>query len=97
MKKVIKGILISLLSVLLAAVIVLAANTFWYYPHYKENKGVAQINAENTESINMMSYNLRCISPTDFGKKSWFYRADLIINDIENEKPGIIGFQEATT
>jgi endonuclease/exonuclease/phosphatase family metal-dependent hydrolase len=44
----------------------------------------------------MMSYNLRCISPTDWGKKGWFYRADLIIDDIEEEKPGIIGFQEAT-
>ena len=31
----------------------------------------------------MMSYNLRCISPTDFGKKAWFYRADLVIDDIE--------------
>ena len=44
----------------------------------------------------MMSYNLRCISPTDFGKKAWFYRADLVIKDIEEQKPGIIGFQEAT-
>ena len=96
MKKFLKIFFTGFLSVLLAAVIVLAANTFWYYPHYKDNKSVAQINAENTESIKMMSYNLRCISPTDFGKKSWFYRADLIVDDIENEKPGIIGFQEAT-
>ena len=96
MKKVIKGILISLLSAVLAVVIVLTANTFWFYPHYKENKASVTINAESTENIKMMSYNLRCISPTDFGKKSWFYRADLIIDDIENEKPGIIGFQEAT-
>ena len=96
LKKFLKIFFTGLLSVLLAVVIVLAANTFWYYPHYKDNKSVAQINAENTESIKMMSYNLRCISPTDFGKKSWFYRADLIVDDIENEKPGIIGFQEAT-
>ena len=43
-----------------------------------------------------MSANLRCINPHDTGKKSWFYRADLIIKNIENNKPSIIGFQEAT-
>ena len=96
MKKVLKGILVSLLSAVLAVIIVLTANTFWFYPHYKENKQVVSVDAKNTTNIKMMSYNLRCISPTDFGKKSWFYRADLIVDDIENEKPGIIGFQEAT-
>ncbi len=94
MKK--KKIIISIISVLLTLVIAFGISFVWYYPHYKENKAQVQIDVENNGDIKMMSYNLRCISPTDFGKKSWFYRADLIVDDIENEKPGIIGFQEAT-
>ncbi len=82
--------------VLLVLVIAFTASFVWYYPHYKNSKEQVSIQVETTENIKMMSYNLRCISPTDFGKKSWFYRADLIIDDIEAEKPGIIGFQEAT-
>ncbi len=82
--------------VFLALILAFTASFVWYYPHYRNNKEQVSIQIENTENIKMMSYNLRCISPTDFGKKSWFYRADLIIDDIENEKPGIIGFQEAT-
>ena len=44
----------------------------------------------------MMSCNVRCLTPLDLGKKSWFYRADLLVSDIAGQKPGIIGFQEAT-
>ncbi len=32
----------------------------------------------------------------DLGKKSWFNRAELVLNGIESQKPSIIGFQEAT-
>ena len=96
MKKIIKTVLISLLCLVLAAVIVLAGNTFLFYPYYNDNKQAVEIKVENNGQIKMMSYNLRCISPTDWGKKAWFYRANLVIDDIENEKPGIIGFQEST-
>lgn len=96
MKKTISIIFGGLLAIVLSAVIVLVGNTFMYYPHYKENKKAVEINAESTEEIKMMSYNLRCISPTDWGKKGWFYRADSVISDIAEEKPGIIGFQEST-
>jgi endonuclease/exonuclease/phosphatase family metal-dependent hydrolase len=96
MKKIIKGVLISLLCLVLAAVIVLVGNTFLFYPYYNDNKQAVEIQVENNGEIKMMSYNLRCISPTDWGKKAWFYRANLVIDDIENEKPGIIGFQEST-
>lgn len=96
MKKAILIILGSLVSLVLVAVLVLVGNTFMYYPHYKEQKQEVNIEVENTDSIKMMSYNLRCISPIDWGKKGWFYRADLIIDDIEEQKPGIIGFQEST-
>ena len=96
MKKIIKTVLISLLCLVLAAVIVLVGNTFLFYPYYSNNKQAVEIQVENNGQIKMMSYNLRCISPTDWGKKAWFYRANLVIDDIENEKPGIIGLQEST-
>lgn len=91
-----KKIIISIVSVILALLIAFGVSFVWYYPHYNSNKAQFNVEVENNGSIKMMSYNLRCISPLDFGKKSWFYRADLIIDDIVNEKPGIIGFQEAT-
>ncbi len=96
MKKTILIIISVLLALFLVAVIVLVGNTFMYYPYYNENKKVVEIEVPNPENIKMMSYNLRCISPTDWGKKGWFYRADLIIEDIKEQEPGIIGFQEAT-
>ncbi len=96
MKKIIKGVLISLVCLVLAVAIVLVGNTFLFYPYYNNNKEAVEIQVESNGQIKMMSYNLRCISPTDWGKKAWFYRANLVIDDIENEKPGIIGFQEST-
>ena len=95
MKKTILRILTGLVAIIIIVAINLVGNTFMYYPHYKENKEVVKIKPEE-DNIKMMSYNLRCISPTDWGKKAWFYRANLIIDDIEDEKPGIIGFQEST-
>jgi flagellar basal body-associated protein FliL len=72
MKKIILIITSVILALVLIVAIALAGNTFFYYPHYKENKQEANIKIENTEQIKMMSYNLRCISPTDFGKKRGF-------------------------
>lgn len=95
--KILKKVLIAVIAVLLAVIIAGVGTMFIYYPHYKSNKEVASIK-ENDESgeLRVMSCNLRCLSPTDFGKKSWFYRADLIIKNIEGEYPDIIGFQEST-
>lgn len=95
MKKAIKVIL-CIVAVLLAVVICWGGLMFWHYPHYKEQKRVISASEQSVDEVRVMSCNLRCISPTDLGKKSWFYRADLIIKNIENENPGIIGFQEAT-
>jgi endonuclease/exonuclease/phosphatase family metal-dependent hydrolase len=96
MRKIVVAAISVVLSLVLVVAIVLAGNTFLYYPHYRANKQEASIEIAQTNKITMMSYNLRCISPTDFGKKAWFYRADLVVKDIEEQKPGIIGFQEAT-
>lgn len=96
MKKPLKIILI-IIALLLAFIICWGGLMFWYYPHYKNNKReilIQEIYREN--ELRVMSYNLRCLAPTDLGKKTWFYRADLVIDSIEKEQPGVIGFQEAT-
>ncbi len=92
-----KKIVIAIVSLLLAVVILGVSSMFVYYPHYRQNKQAVTVedNDERGE-LRVMSANLRCISPTDFGKKSWFYRADLIIKNVLAEKPDVIGFQEAT-
>ncbi len=96
MKKFTK-IMIFLISLLLVAILCWGALFFWYYPHFKNSKtevAMQDIYAEN--ELKVMSCNVRCIAPTDLGKKSWFYRADLIVKGIQNNQPGVIGFQEVT-
>jgi endonuclease/exonuclease/phosphatase family metal-dependent hydrolase len=97
MKKGVKIFIIVLVLILVAAAIT-AFLLFRYYPHYKSEKRTVQFTEvkELDEPIRVMSANLRCINPLDTGKKSWFYRADLVVENIENNKPSIIGFQEAT-
>ena len=99
MKKTIKRIALGLVSLILAAVIAGGCIVFGYYPHYRSMKKQYDVSGALTadkDEIRVMSCNLRCINPLDTGKKSWFYRADLIMKNIENAAPGIIGFQEAT-
>ncbi len=96
MKKIFK-VLISIISVILVLAIVYCTAFFWYYPQYQANKKeivIQEIYAEN--ELKLMSCNVRCLAPTDLGKKSWFYRADLIMQGIEKEQAGVIGFQEVT-
>ncbi len=92
----VKTVLLSVLAVLLAVILAACVIFFWYYPHYAMNKQPIEIAVEDTDEIRIMSYNLRCLSPLDLGKKSWYFRADLIMSDIAAQAPGIIGFQEAT-
>ena len=96
MKKAIKWICLSIVALILVAGIAVGAEVFWYYPHLVQNKRELVAAEQSVDEIRVMSCNLRCITPLDPGKKSWFYRADLIVNNIEKENPGIIGFQEAT-
>ncbi len=92
-----KKVIVTIISVILVVALSLCAAFFWYYPHYKKSAReilVNEIYAEN--ELRVMSCNVRCIAPTDLGKRSWFYRADLIITGIERQQPGVIGFQEVT-
>lgn len=90
-------IILATFAVILALVLFWSVCMFWYYPHYKNHKSEILLNENPRENeVRIMSCNLRCLNPLDYGKKSWFYRADLIVKSIEKEQPGIIGFQEAT-
>lgn len=91
-------ILIAVVALLLVLVIAAGCALFIYYPHYRKNEHTAQIadTALERGEVKVMSCNLRCANVMDMGKKSWLYRADLIVKNIESEAPGIIGFQEAT-
>ena len=89
-KKVFLGILAGLLAILLVAVIVLG----WYFPRYLSRKEAVQLQPQG--GVTMISCNVRCLTPLDLGKKSWFDRADLLMQDIAAQAPGIIGFQEVT-
>lgn len=90
-KKVLIGGIASLLILILCATVVLG----WYFPRYLERKEEVSLSPDR-QSITMMSCNLRCLTPLDLGKRSWFYRADLLVDDIAAQAPGIIGFQEST-
>lgn len=91
LKKFLLGFLAGLLAVLLVAIVVLG----WYFPKYLRSRKALSM-APESGHITMMSANVRCLTPLDLGKKSWFYRADLLMEDIASQAPGIIGFQEAT-
>ncbi len=93
MKKVLKITGIVLGALLLAAVVL----TFYQFPYCLKNKEVIQVNytGEGSE-VKVMSFNIRLFTPQDTGKKNWFYRADLVVDTIEKQAPGVIGFQEVT-
>ncbi len=95
MKKFLKVIL-ALICIILAVVIVVGILNAVYYPKYKKSTAQFDISAVQNEDIVVMSSNVRTWSPTDILKKSWFYRADLLVKNIESVKPDIIGFQEVT-
>lgn len=90
-----KRIFLAVLAVILALLLTALVILFWYYPHYKTQQQMITVTPQ--QDIRMMSCNLRCLSPLDLGKRSWFYRANLIMDGIEEQSPGIIGFQEATS
>ena len=91
-RKIAIKILCGLLTLILVAGVVL----FWHFPQYLLKKEAVSIPSDSNGTVTMMSYNLRCLTPLDLGKKSWFYRAELVVDDLQEQAPGIVGFQEAT-
>lgn len=95
------GVLRKVIACVLCAIILLVAVVgaadFCYYPKYKNSTEAFDISQAKADTkINVMSVNVRTWSPTDMGKKSWFYRANLVVKNIASVQPDIIGFQEVT-
>ena len=97
-KSVIKKIVLVLVIALAVFLIGIAIRFYVYYPHFKSHQKAITYTSQpiDADTIRVMSSNVRCMNPTDVGKKSWYYRADLVIRNIENQTPSIIGFQEVT-
>ncbi len=95
MKKTTKRILIGVLCLILVAVLIPAGVRGGRYVRYLNRKEPITVSPAE-ERIKAMSCNVRCITDNDKGVKNWYYRADLLMDDIEGEAPGIIGFQEVT-
>ncbi len=92
-------IFLAILAIFLVILAALAVIEFKYYPHYKTSKQQITYTENKTAEegkITVMSCNVRCWNPQDTGKRSWLYRADLVVKNIENNAPSIIGFQEVT-
>lgn len=96
--KVLSVILKVFVCLILIFAIVFCAEFFFWYPHYLKNKSEAIIVSADKDYgyVRIASCNVRCINPLDAGKKSWFYRADLLVKGLAVNTPDIIGFQEVT-
>lgn len=92
MKKVIKIVGIIIAVVLIGIVVVEG----FYYPKYLSSKKPIELKDGDDNKITVMSSNVRTYSPSDYFKKSWFYRAGLVRENLQEYLPDIVGFQEVT-
>lgn len=92
MKRVIK-ILGIIIAVVLIGIVVVEG---FYFPKYLSSKKPIEIKDGDDNKITVMSSNVRTYSPTDYFKKSWFYRAGLVRENLQEYLPDIVGFQEVT-
>ena len=92
MKKALKITAAAIASILAVILVIL----LFYFPRYLLSDAKVTPDTEQGETMTLMSTNVRFYNPLDFFKQSWFYRADLIAEDVAAVQPDIIGFQEAT-
>ncbi|MBQ7541357.1 MAG: endonuclease/exonuclease/phosphatase family protein [Clostridia bacterium] len=78
----------------LALVMLFVLVEAWYFPRYRR-RGF-DVSPGTHDAIRLMSANVRCWSPTDLGRRSWFFRASLLLRNIADAQPDVIGFQEVT-
>ena len=100
MQKRCKGlqVLWGILGTFLAVVVLVAVIICFYAPHYLASRKPYETDGlADDGQITVMSCNVRCATPMDLGKKSWFYRAGLIVDNIRSAAPDVIGFQEVTS
>lgn len=89
-------LILKLIAILLALLIV---SFCFYLPKYLLSDAVVVPSApaeQQGDVMTIMSTNVRYIAYDDFFKRSWFYRADLIAEDVNSVDPDVICFQEAT-
>lgn len=92
-----KKILKALGSVLLLAIVAVLVVQLWYLPRFLTSDARVELAPiDDSGEITIMSANVRCYAPDDLFKKSWFYRADLLMEDVNSVKPDVIGFQEVS-
>ncbi len=92
-----KKILLASAAVLLAVLIFVGVGNLRYLGDYKKSTAHFDIaTAPQKDTVTVMSTNVRTWSPLDLFRRSWFYRADLITQNIAAVQPDIIGFQEVT-
>lgn len=82
---------------IIICIILLAIPNFYIFKYLFCAEKYQMKKNQFTDDFVVMSYNIRCWTFLDIGKKSWFYRADLIIDNISAVEPDIIGFQEVTS
>ncbi len=87
-----KGFLIFLIILIICFLVIQVI----FLPKYLLDDSKVELSADSGEEMIIMSANVRCYTPTDMFRKSWFYRAHLLIDDINSVKPDIIGFQEVS-
>lgn len=86
------------LAVFLAIVLTAAIVVNVFLPRYWMKREAFDIGAvrKTAGELTVMSYNIRCWTFIDLGQKSWPYRANLVVRNIADNAPDIIGFQEVT-
>ena len=95
--KVFKIILSVFLILLLLAIIGGVVVLGFYWPQYWLcNEKLVADDQTDRGSITVVSANVRCFSPEDLFKQSWFFRAPLLLQTLKDASPDIIGFQEVT-
>lgn len=63
----------------------------------RANPFEASAMCNDRNSFTVVSYNIRYKTFMDKGEKHWFYRADLIVDNLRDMQPDLIGFQEVTS
>lgn len=91
-KRALIGAAVTLLALILIALII----EFFYLPRYLFGNEKVTPSDRVTDEVTVMSCNVRYFNPLDLGKRSWFYRARLVAEDVNSVKPDIVGFQEVT-